>query len=133
MPSNRPSPDISMNPTLRRILVACCSLAFIVTAFIAFANHAMPWPALLGCFALMGVFMFAVWVLLPAPRPTMKCLAIWLTTVGLCAMMQSLWHQLAGHLQPALPVFTLASIATWSGLALLLGVILSSRRAVSAG
>jgi hypothetical protein len=122
-----------MNPTLRRILLVCSSLAFIVTAFIAFANHAMPWPALLGCFALMGMFMFACWVLLEAPRPTMKCLAIWLITVGLCAMLQSMWHQLAGHPQPALPVFTLASIATWSGLALLLGVILSARRDVSAG
>jgi hypothetical protein len=118
-----------MNPTLRRILVACCSLAFIVTAFIAFANHAMPWPALIVCFGLMGVFMFAWWFLLETPRPTKQCLAIWLITVGLCADLQSMWHALAGHPQPAVPVFALASIATWSGLALELGVILAARRA----
>ena len=108
-------------------------LAFAGTTIVAFTHHAMPWPALLGCFTLMGMLVFAVWILRETPRPTMKCLAIWLTTVGLCAMLQSLWHQLAGHPQPAVPVFALASIATWSGLALLLGVILSARRAVSAG
>jgi hypothetical protein len=118
-----------MNPTLRRSLLVSSSLAFAGTTMIAFTHHAMPWPALLGCFALMGVFMFAAWALLENPRPTMKCLAIWLITVGLCAMLQSMWHQLAGHPQPALPVFTLASIATWSGLALELGVILAARRA----
>ncbi len=102
-------------------------LVFIGTTIVAFTHHAMPWPELLGCFTLMGMLMFAVWVLLTTPRPTLKCLAVWLITVGLCAMMQSLWHQLAGHPQPAVPVFALASLATWSGLALLLGVILSAR------
>ena len=118
-----------MNPTLPRSLLVCSSLAFAGTSIVAFANHAMPWLAILGCFALMGAFMFAGWVLLETPRPTMKCLAIWLITVGLCADLQSMWHQLAGHPQPAVPVFALASIATWSGLALLLGVILAARRA----
>ena len=113
--------------------VTVALLALIGTTIVAFTHHAMPWPALLGCFVLMAVLMFAVWALSPAPLPTMKCLAIWLIPVGLCAMMQSLWHQLAGHPQPAVPVFALASIAIWSGLALLLGVILSARRAVSAG
>ena len=117
-----------MNPTLRRILLVCSSLAFIVTAFIAFANHAMPWPALLGCFALMGMFMFACWVLLEAPRPTMKCLAIWLITVGLCADLQAMWHALAGHPQPSLPVATLALVLVFLGFGLAISTFVSSRR-----
>lgn len=43
-----------MNPTLRLILQAFCFVAFAVTTFFAFAYHAMPWDALLGCFTLMG-------------------------------------------------------------------------------
>lgn len=121
-----------MNPILRRSLLVCSSLAFIVTAFIAFAYHAMPWPALLGCFALMGMFMFAGWVLLEAPRPTMKCLAIWLITVGLCADLQAMWHQLANHPQLDVPVFALASIAAWSGLAILIAPLFSARRLTAA-
>ena len=129
MPSNRPPPDFPMNPTLRRILLVCSSLAFAGTTMIAFTCHAMPWPALLGCFALMGMFMFAGWVLLEAPRPTMKCLAIWLTTVGLCADLQSMWHALASHPQPSLPVAPLALALVFLGLGLAISTFVSSRRA----
>lgn len=132
MPSNRPPPDFPMKPTLRRRLLVCSSLAFVGTTVTTFANHAMPWPALLGCFALMGVFMFAGWVLLETPRPTMKCLAIWVIPVGLCADLQSMWHALAGHPQPDVPVFALASIAAWSGLAILIAPLFSARRLTAA-
>lgn len=118
-----------MNPTLRRSLLVCSSLAFIGTSIVAFANHAMPWPALLGCFALMGMFMFAGWVLLETPRPTMKCLAIWLITVGLCADLQSMWHALAGHPQPSLPVATFALVLAFLGFGLAISTFVSPRRA----
>ena len=133
MPSNRPSPDISMNPTFRRILVACCSSAFIVTAFVAFANHAMPWPALIVCFGLMGVFMFAWWFLLETPRPTKQCLAIWCMMVGLSANLQSLWHALAEHPHPPLPVGAISQALLLVGAGLGVSVVLASRRAQQDG
>lgn len=120
-----------MNPTLRRILLVCCPLAFIGTTIIAFANHAMPWPTLLGCFALMGVFMFAFWFLLETPRPTKQCLAIWLTPVGLSADLQSMWHALAGHPQPPLPVATIALVLVFLGAGLAISTFVSSRRPAS--
>jgi hypothetical protein len=120
-----------MNPTLRRSLLACSSSAFIGTSIVAFANHAMPWSALLGCFALMGAFMFAGWILLETPRPTMKCLAIWLIPVGLCADLQSMWHSLAGHPQPAFPVATLALALVFLGFGLAISTFVSSRRSTT--
>lgn len=129
MPSNRPSPDIFMHPTFRRILVACCSLAFIVTAFSAFANHAMPWPELNVCFVLMGAFMFAWWCLLETPRPTKQCLAIWCMVVGLSANLQSLWHALADHPQPPLPVGAISNALLLAGAGLGVSVVIASRRA----
>lgn len=129
MPSNRPSPDIFMNPTLRLILQIFCFVAFAVTTFSAFANHAMPWPALNICFALMGVFMFAWWYLLETPRPTKQCLAIWCMVVGLSANLQSLWHALADHPQPPLPVGAISLALLLAGAGLGLSVVLASRRA----
>jgi hypothetical protein len=117
-----------MNPTLRLILQIFCFVAFAVTTFVAFANHAMPWPTLLGCFALMGVFMFAFWFLLEAPRPTRRCMAIWLIPVGLSADLQSMWHALAGHAQPSLPIGTLSIGFVFLGLGLAISTFLSSRR-----
>ena len=118
-----------MNLTLRRSLLVCSSLAFVGTSIVAFAYHAMHWPSLLGCFALMGAFMFAGWVLLEAPRPTMKCLAIWLITVGLCADLQSMWHALAGHPQPSLPVATFALVLAFLGFGLATSTFFSRRAA----
>ncbi len=94
---------------------------------IAFMHHAMPWTELVGCFALMGVLMFAAWGLLENPRPTMKCLAIWLITVGLSADFQSMWHALAGHPQPTLPVATLALVLASSGFGLAISTFFSRR------
>jgi len=113
-----------MNPMLRLILQIFCFVAFIVTAFGAFANHAMPWPELNVSFTLMGVFMFAWWCLLEAPQ----CLAIWCMVVGLSANLQSLWHALAEHPQPPLPIGTLSIGFVFLGLGLAISTFLSSRR-----
>ena len=129
MPSNRPSPDIFMNPTFRRILASCCSLAFIATAVSTFVNHAMPWPALNVCFTLMGAFVLAWWCLLEAPRPTKQCLAIWCMAVGLSANLQSLWHTLAGHPQPPLPVGAISRALLLAGAGLGVSVVIAFRRA----
>ena len=117
-----------MNPTLRLILQICCPVAFVVTAFGAFAYHAMPWPALLGCFALMGGLMFASWLLQTPPRPTKYYLAFWLIPVGLSANLQSMWHALAGHPQPPLPVSALSLALVLIGGGLMISVFVSSRR-----
>jgi hypothetical protein len=118
-----------MNPMLRLILQIFCFVAFIVTAFGAFANHAMPWPELNVSFTLMGVFMFAWWCLLEAPRPTKQCLAIWCMVVGLSANLQSLWHALADHPQPPLPVGAISLALLLAGAGLGLSVVIASRRA----
>ncbi len=120
-----------MNPTLRRILQVCCPLAFAVTTFAAFAYHAIPWPALLGCFALMGGLMFASWLLQTPPRPTKHHLAFWLIPVGLSANLQSMWHALAGHPQPSLPVATIALALVFLGAGLAISTFVSSRRPAS--
>ena len=117
-----------MNPMLRLILQIFCFVAFIVTAFGAFANHAMPWPELNVSFTLMGVFMFAWWCLLETPRPTKQCLAIWCMVVGLSANLQSLWHALAEHPQPPLPIGTLSIGFVFLGLGLAISTFLASRR-----
>jgi len=118
-----------MNPMLRLILQIFSFVAFIVTAFSAFANHAMPWPELNVSFTLMGVFMFAWWCLLEAPRPTKQCLAIWCMVVGLSANLQSLWHALADHPQPPLPVGAISHALLLAGAGLGFSVVLASRRA----
>jgi hypothetical protein len=117
-----------MNPTLRRLLLIICPVAFAITAFVALANRGMPWPALLGCFAFMAALMFAQWFL-QTPRQTMRCLAIWLIPVGLIADLQSMWHALAGHPQPSLPIGTLSIAFVFLGLGLAISSFLSSRRA----
>ena len=116
-----------MKPTLRRSLLVCSSLAFVGTTMIAFMYHAMPWTELVGCFALMGVLMFAASGLLETPRPTMKCLAIWLITVGLCADFQSMWHALAGHPQPTIPVATFALVLVFLGFGLAISTFFPRR------
>jgi len=118
-----------MNLTLRLILQIFCFVSFAATAIVAFAYHAMPWPSLIGCFALMGACMFAGWYLMETPRPTKQCLAIWVIPVGLCADLQSMWHALAGHPQPPLPVGTLSIVLVFLGLGLAIRSFLSSRRA----
>jgi hypothetical protein len=117
-----------MNPTLRGILQIFAFVAFVVTAIVALARHAMPWPALLGCFALMGLFMFAWWFLLETPRPTKKSLAIWFTVVGLSANLQSMWHALADHPAPALPVGIISLVCVFLGFGLAISSFLSARR-----
>ena len=117
-----------MIPTLRLILQIFCFVAFAATTFFAFAYHAMPWDALLGCFTLMGACMFAGWYLMETPRPTKQCLAIWVIPVGLCADLQSMWHALAGHPQPSLPVATIAIACVFLGAGLTIITFVSSRR-----
>ena len=117
-----------MNPTLRRLLLLLCPVAFAVTAFAALANRAMSWPALLGCFVFMAALMLAQW-LLQTPRQTMRCFAIWLIPVGLIADLQSMWHALADHPAPALPVGTLSIMVVFLGFGLAISSFLSSRRA----
>jgi hypothetical protein len=118
-----------MNPTLRLILQIFYFVAFVATAIVAFAYHAMPWDALLGCFALMGACMFAGWYLMETPRPTKQCLAVWVIPVGLCADLQSMWHALAGHPQPPLPIGTISIGFVFLGLGLAISTFLSPRRA----